>query len=68
MLKSEIADYYGNFRVSNDLLELRNLLVVAELIVRSAMSRKESRGIHHTLDYPETDNSKKPSPTILEPV
>ncbi len=68
MLKSEIADYYGNFRISNDLLELRNLLVVAELIVQSAMRRKESRGIHHTLDYPETDDATKPEPTILEPV
>jgi len=50
------------------LLELRNLLVVAELIVQSAMRRKESRGIHHTLDYPETDDATKPEPTILEPV
>lgn len=67
MLKSEITEYYGNFRVSNDLLELRNLLAIAELIVESAIRRKESRGIHYTLDYPDTDQSGKPQPTILEP-
>jgi len=54
MLNEEVADYYGHFRVTPDLIELRNLLQSAELIVRSALHRKESRGLHYTLDYPET--------------
>ncbi len=67
LLKKEIAEYYGNFRVTSDLLELRNLVTVAELIVRCAQLRKESRGLHYTLDYPETDNSKPPQNTVLTP-
>ena len=54
MLTGEVADYYGHFRVTPDLIELRNLLQTAELIVRSALHRHESRGLHYTLDYPET--------------
>jgi L-aspartate oxidase len=53
LLTSEIEDYYGHFRVTPDLIELRNLLQTADLIVRSALHRKESRGLHYTLDYPE---------------
>jgi L-aspartate oxidase len=53
MLRQEVHDYYAHFRVTPDLLELRNLVEVADLIVRSALSRKESRGLHYTLDFPE---------------
>ncbi|HJU76937.1 MAG TPA: L-aspartate oxidase [Sphingomicrobium sp.] len=53
MLRQEVHDYYAHFRVTPDLIELRNLLEVADLIVRSALARKESRGLHYTLDYPE---------------
>ncbi len=65
LLQQEIQEYYANFRVSNNLLELRNLVQVAELIVRSAMERKESRGLHYTLDYPE--QLADPKPTIMVP-
>jgi L-aspartate oxidase len=53
LLRQEVADYYGHFRVTPDLIELRNIVEVADLIVRSALSRKESRGLHYTLDYPD---------------
>jgi L-aspartate oxidase len=67
LLLAEIDEYYGNFRVSNDLIELRNLAVVGNLIIESALARRESRGLHYTLDFPETDNSKTPIDTILTP-
>ena len=53
MLRQEVTDYYAHFRVTPDLIELRNLVEVADLIIRSALSRHESRGLHYTLDYPQ---------------
>ncbi|WP_414534315.1 L-aspartate oxidase [Dickeya chrysanthemi] len=65
LLQQEIHEYYAHFRLSNNLLELRNLVQVAELIVRCALERKESRGLHYTLDYPQ--RSENAHPTILHP-
>ena len=65
LLTEEVEDYYGHFRVTPDLVELRNLLQSAELIVRSALHRKESRGLHYTLDYPRT--LAKAVDTVLAP-
>jgi L-aspartate oxidase len=66
MLKQEIQEYYGHFKISSDLLELRNLVTVADLVITSAMQRKESRGLHYTLDYPETDENQAKD-TVLTP-
>ena len=63
MLASEIQEYYGNYKISPDLIELRNLVVVADLLVRSAQARRESRGLHYTLDYPRT--LPVAAPTVL---
>jgi L-aspartate oxidase len=52
-LQSEIQEYYWNFKVDSTLLELRNMILVASLIVECALQRKESRGLHYTLDYPQ---------------
>ncbi len=64
-LRKEVHDYYSDFRVTSDLIELRNLVQVADLIVRSARRRHESRGLHYSLDYPATD--AVPRDTILDP-
>ncbi len=66
-LSREITEYYQDYQVSKNLIELRNLVLVSEMIVRCAMERKESRGLHFTLDYPEqaariTKNSPKLHP------
>ena len=65
MLRREVTDYYGHFRVTPDLIELRNLVEVADLIIRCALSRHESRGLHYTLDYPALLPAAKD--TILVP-
>jgi L-aspartate oxidase len=65
LLQEEIQEFYSAFHISRDLLELRNLVQVADLIVRSAQSRHESRGLHFSRDYPELDPNSKP--TILVP-
>jgi len=65
LLRQEVADYYRHFRVTPDLIELRNLLEVSDLIIRSALSRHESRGLHFTLDYPKT--AKEAKDTVLVP-
>jgi L-aspartate oxidase len=65
LLQQEIAEYYSNYKISSDLIELRNLALVADLIIRCALERKESRGLHYTLDYPNL--AAIPSDTILTP-
>jgi len=64
-IQNEIRDYYWNFKVEPDLIELRNLAVVAELIIKCAQHRKESRGLHYTLEYPRRDDQRWLKDTIL---
>lgn len=66
LLQQEITEYYSNYKVSKDLLELRNLALVSELIIRSAALRKESRGLHYTRDYP--NQLPEARDTILTPI
>ena len=65
LLQQEINEYYQQHHITSDLLELRNLADVAELIIQSALKRKESRGLHYTLDYPNINTRDSPQNTII---
>ena len=65
LLQQEVAEYYSHYRISSDLLELRNLILVADLMIQCAIRRKESRGLHYTLDYP--DQAMQANDTVLTP-
>jgi L-aspartate oxidase len=67
LLLREIGEYYGNFRIGGNLIELRNLTQVADLIIRCALARRESRGLHYTLDYPQANEAAPVRDTVLVP-
>ena len=64
-LRQEVQEFYWNFKICSDLLELRNLVETASLIVNCAKLRNESRGLHYTLDFPETKNTSRPQNTVI---
>jgi len=65
IIQSEIREYYWNFKVAADLIELRNIAIVAELIIKCAMHRKESRGLHYNIEYPSHDDKRWKKDTVL---
>jgi L-aspartate oxidase len=65
-IQKEIRDYYWDFKVTSDLIELRNIATVAELIITCAMKRKESRGLHYTIEYPDKDDVNGLKDTVLK--
>jgi L-aspartate oxidase len=65
-LLDEIKEYYWDFTITKDTLELRNIAITAQLIIAGALARKESRGLHYNLDYPNVDHEGKPKDTILQ--
>ncbi|MFT5111693.1 MAG: L-aspartate oxidase [Parasphingorhabdus sp.] len=67
LLNEEILEFYSNFKINADLIELRNLVTVADLIVKSAQQRKESRGLLYNLNYPSTMDESAAEDTVLRP-
>jgi L-aspartate oxidase len=65
LLRREVREYYWTYRVTRDLVELRNVVAVADLIVRSAVRRQESRGLHYNTDFPENSANSEPINTLL---
>jgi L-aspartate oxidase len=65
LIKSEVEEFYRRTRVRTELVELRNLATVANLIIKSSLKRKESRGLHYTIDYPATDDLRWKRPTLM---